>query len=110
MVNECLVQKILANGTQITLGNMLREFRRSATPFIHEQDEEWEELSGDFMFAVDKEYCFGIRWTRRDDGPIDPEIWKLDLPSTTIVPPHITEKYIRCNVYCAEYLQKRAGR
>jgi len=106
MVNEKLVQQILSKDLEVKLGDMLTEFRRSSSPFRGQKDEEWEQLAADFRLAVNTEYNWGIDWGRSEEV-VDPSIADSGLSPDTIVPEEIVKKYIRCNVYCAEFLQRK---
>ncbi|MAG39386.1 hypothetical protein CMI41_00245 [Candidatus Pacearchaeota archaeon] len=110
MVNEARVSEITEGGVEITLGEMLREFRRTASFFARREDKEWEELSEDFMLAADNEYHFGIRWRHSPESPISPDICSSSVSHDSTVSSDILEKYIRCNVYCSECIMAMSGK
>ena len=100
------LQKILAEMPDIKLKDMLTEFRRTASPFVRMADGEWEDakwgkLYDDLELAVIEQY-------RGVVNLIPGVIINPNITGEEIVPQHIKKKYLECNIYCAQFMEKRA--
>lgn len=98
-MDEVQIKKIAESGLKITIKDMLREIRRSYVPFRGARNEGWEQLEQALEDAVFEQFgmevCVGIDWEHHVVGPV---IADRVLSEKTLVP------YLRCNFYCAEYL------
>ena len=97
-IDESLVQRSLIGCPKLPLGKILKEFERTRNFFKNKQDETWSRCESELIQAIDTRYPRGVQWTpfiRIPDETL----------RNTVVPREITEKYIRCNVYCGQHLR-----
>jgi hypothetical protein len=94
-----LVSKLMKEAPPITIGQMLKEFRRTNDYFKFRNDVEGQVLALDLGPEVAKEYLNGFCL----DPPLiaDPTV-----NPESAIPDNIRKKYLMCNVYCAQLLKK----
>jgi len=99
-MDEDKIREVAESGLRITIRDMLREISRSKTPFRFEKDQQWDRLEQDLFDAAFAQFgmnvCLKIDWEHH--ALLDPSVADQVLSKETLVP------YLRCNFYCAEYL------